>query len=290
MDRQRRVVLCEGEMELRFQSWRVAPLLLLVLCSSDSLNVRILNEEPVHVIPGSDLLLRARIESSAREEIAEVTWERETETGPVPNRETLATCPGSSSDNNTPCTGTKPNMVAEMGEEETALHISEYEATDGGDYIVTVTQHDGNKTSARCIVREYEAVHHVSVSINVSHSLLVCAEAWGTEPIFSWLYNRVALSQTVGEVSQDGTTLRITQNPICGRFTCRVSNKLGYATATYTAAQCESQEGHSGTVAAVVCLFLLLICGGLLGLLLWWRHRRSVHSRERLHENIDDNS
>lgn len=268
---------------MRFLSWRVAPLLLLALCSSDSSNVRILNEEPVHVILGSDLLLRAHVES--QEEIAVVTWERETETGPAPNRVTLATC---SSD--TPCAGTKPNVAASIGEQETALQISGYEASDGGDYIVTVTHQNGNKTSARCIVREYEAVHHVSVSINVSHSLLVCAEAWGTEPIFSWLYNRVALSQTVGEVSQDGTTLHITQKPICGRFTCRVSNKLGYATATYTAGKCESEEGHSGTVAAVVCVFLLLICGGLLGLLLWWRHRRSVHSRERLHEHVDDNS
>lgn len=288
MDRQRREILCEGEMELWVQGWRAAPLLLLVLCSADSLNVRILNEEPVHVIPGSDLLLRARIESSVREEIAMVTWERETETGPAPDRETLASCPGGGDE--TPCTGTKANVRAELGEEESALHISGYEATDGGDYIVTVTQRDGNRTSARCIVREYEAVHHVSVSINVSHSLLVCAEAWGTEPIFSWLYDRAALSRAVGEVSQDGTTLRITQLPICGRYTCRVSNKLGHATATYTADQCQSQEGHSGTVAAVVCLFLLLICGGVLGLLLWWRHRRSVHSRERLHEHIDDNS
>lgn len=274
---------------LWFLSWRVvvmvAPLLLLAPLSSDSLTVRILNEEPVHVIPGYDLLLHARIESSAREKIAMVTWERETETGPAPDRVTLATCPS-----NSPCAGTRPNITANMGGQETALHIRGYEAADGGDYIVTVTLQNGNKTSARCIVREYEAVHHVSVSINVSHSMLVCAEAWGTEPTFSWLYNRVALTQTVGQVSRDGTVLRITQSPICGRFTCRVSNKLGYATASYTAAKCETEENNGGTVAAVVCVFLLLICGGLMGLLLWWRNRRSSNSRERLQEHMDDNS
>lgn len=272
---------------LCFLSWRVVPLLLLAPCSSKSLNVRILNEGPVHVIPGTNLLLRARIESTSREKLTEITWEREAETGPTPNRVTLATCPGGSSSR---CTGTKPNVLANMGDQDTTLQISEYEPSDGGDYIVTVTHQNGNKTSARCIVREYEAVHHVTVSINVSHSVLVCAEAWGTEPNFSWFYNRVALTQTVGEVSQDGTTLQITQSPICGRFTCRVSNKLGYATATYAAAQCESQEDHSGTIAAVVCVLLLLICGGLLGLLLWWRHRRNISSRERLHEHMDDNS
>lgn len=281
----RRGSLCEeGDMELLwFLSWRVAPLLLLMPCSCKSVNVRILNEEPVHVIPGNSLLLRARIERVARERLAAITWEREAETGPTPNRVTLATCPGQGS---SPCAGTKPNVQAKVGEQGATLQISGYEVADGGDYIVTVTPQNGNKTSARCIVREYEAVHHVSVSINVSHSVLVCAEAWGTEPNFSWLYNRVELTHTVGEVSHNGTTLRITQSPICGRFTCKVSNKLGSATATYTAGACESQENHSGTVAAWVCV-MLLICVGLLGLFLWWRHRRHVSSRERLHDHME---
>lgn len=266
----------------------MALLLLLMSCSCKSLNVRILNEEPVHVIPDTNLLLRARIESVAREKLTVITWERETETGPTPNRVTLATCPGNS---NSPCAGTKPNVLANVGEQETTLQISGYGPSDGGDYIVTVTPQNGNKTSARCIVREYEAVHHVSVSINVSHSMLVCTEAWGTEPNFSWFHNRVALTQTVGQVSQDGTTLRITQSPICGCFTCMVSNKLGYSTASYTAANCESQEdNNSGTIAAVVCVLLLGICGGLLGLLFWWRHRRNSNSRERLREHTDDHS
>lgn len=272
---------------LYFLTWRVVPLLLLMPYSSKSLNVRILNKEPVHVIPGNNLLLRARIESAAQDKLTVITWERETETGPTPNRVTLATCPGSS---NSPCAGTEPNVLASFGEQETTLQISGYAPLDGGDYIVTVTPQNGNKTSARCLVREYEAVHHVSVSINVSHSLLVCAEAWGTEPNFSWLYNRMALTQTVGKVSENGTTLHITQSPICGRFTCRVSNKLGYATATYTAGNCDTPEDNTGTIAAVVCVLLLLICGGLLGLLFWWRHRRSISSRERLHEHMDDNS
>lgn len=80
-----------------------------------------------------------------------------------------------------------------------------------------------------------EAVHHVSVSINVSHSSLVCGEAWGTDPHFSWLYERVAITKTVGSVSKDGTTLLVTMTPFCGHFTCVVSNKLGYSSATYTA-------------------------------------------------------
>lgn len=93
-----------------------------------------------------------------------------------------------------------------------------------------------------------EAVHHVSVSINVSHSLLVCGEAWGTDPHFSWLHERVAITKTVGNVSKDGTTLFVTKKPICGHFTCMVSNKLGYSSATYTA----------GTILTLYCLCLPL--------------------------------
>uniref|UniRef100_A0AAV2M9D5 Ig-like domain-containing protein n=1 Tax=Knipowitschia caucasica TaxID=637954 RepID=A0AAV2M9D5_KNICA len=113
-----------------------------------------------------------------------------------------------------------------------------------------------------------KAIHHVSVSISQSQSELVCAEAWGTEPHYSWLHDRATVSQTVGRVSQDGTRLRITQSPVCGRFTCRIHNKLGSATATYTADECAVRD-HSGTIAAVTCVLLLLLCGGLLGLLLW---------------------
>ncbi|MEQ2281103.1 hypothetical protein AMECASPLE_026924 [Ameca splendens] len=80
-----------------------------------------------------------------------------------------------------------------------------------------------------------EAVHHVSVSINMYHSTLVCHEAWGTDPSFSWLHERAAITQQVGRVSKDGNTLFVTMTPICGHFTCMVGNKLGYSSATYTA-------------------------------------------------------
>lgn len=80
-----------------------------------------------------------------------------------------------------------------------------------------------------------EAVHHVSISINVSHSLLICHEAWGTDPSFIWLHERAAITQQVGKVSKDGNMLIVTTTPICGHFTCMVSNKLGYSSATYTA-------------------------------------------------------
>ncbi|KAI3360568.1 hypothetical protein L3Q82_002438 [Scortum barcoo] len=214
-----------------FLCWRVAPLLLLMPCGIQSMSVRILNEEPVYVIPSSSLVLKARIEQGPLEEVSVVTWERESETGLAPGRVTLAMCPSRS----VKCAGARPNVHVNVEQQETTLEINGYSSADSGVYAVTVTDHTGANITAHCIVRLYEAVHHVSVSINVSHSSLVCGEAWGTEPQFSWLYERVAITKAVGRVSKDGTTLFVNMTPLCGHFTCMVSNKLGYSSATYSA-------------------------------------------------------
>lgn len=263
-----------------FLCWRVALLLLFSPCGLQCMSVHIINREPVHVIPGSDLVLKARVEQGPLESISVLTWERELETGPDPKRVTLATCVGRS----IKCVGTRPNVYVNVAEKEATLEIKAYSDEDSGVYILTVKDHKGVNTSAQCIVRIYEPVHHVSVSINVSHSSLVCGEAWGTDPHFSWLHEQVAITNTVGTVSKDGTILIVTKTPFCGHFTCMVSNKLGYSSATYTAAPCET--GGRGTTAAVVCLIFLLLFGGVLAFLLW-RRRRHSNRGERLHEHLD---
>lgn len=265
-----------------FLSWKVALLLLSMPCGLQCMTVRILNKQPVHVIPDSNLVLKARVEHGPLEEVSMVSWEWEPKTGTSHERVTLAKCPGRS----LKCAGTRPKVHVNVEQQETTLQINGFSGADSGVYTVTVTDHKGAETAAQCIVRKYEAVHHVSVSINVSHSSLVCVEAWGTDPRFNWLHERVAITQTVGRISEDGTTLFVTKTPICGHFTCIVSNKLGYSSAIYTAAPCET-EGGRGTTAAVVCAVLLLLFGGVLAFLLWRRHRHSSR-RERLHEHLDD--
>ncbi|XP_034030019.1 uncharacterized protein si:dkeyp-97a10.2 [Thalassophryne amazonica] len=265
-----------------FLCWRLTLLLLLSPSGFHCLSVHITNQEPVHVISGSVLVLQAQIEHGPMEEVSMVTWEREPETGTTPGRVTLATCPGKSAT----CAGERLNILVKIEHQKTTLQITEYHRQDGGVYSVTVTNQTGSKSTAQCIVREYEAVHHVSVSINTSHSILVCGEAWGTDPRFNWLHDRVTITKAVGRVSADGMTLVITMTPICGHFTCMVSNKLGYSSASYAAAPCEMEGG--GTTAAVVCLVVLLLCAGALALLLWYRRRQHNNRRERLHEDVDD--
>ncbi|CAJ1062765.1 uncharacterized protein si:dkeyp-97a10.2 [Xyrichtys novacula] len=249
------------------------------------MSVHILNEGPVYIMPDDPLRLEARIEQGPLEKISTVTWEREPESGVGPGKEILASCPGTGL-NGSVCAGTRPNVHGNMKNEKTNLQISRYSSTDSGVYAVTVTDHKGVKTTAHCIVRTYEPVHHVTVSINVSHSSLVCGEAWGTDPHFSWLHERMAITQTVGTISKDGTTLIVTMKPFCGHFTCIVSNKLSFSSGSFTAAPCET-EGR-GMTAAVVCLvILLLIVIGVLAFVLWRRHRHG-HRGERLHEHLDD--
>ncbi|XP_055358858.1 uncharacterized protein si:dkeyp-97a10.2 [Betta splendens] len=152
----------------RFLCWRV---LLLLLSTSRGLlvSVHILNEQPVYVIPGSSLVLRARVDPGPPQAPPAVTWEREPESGAAGARETLATCPGGSGG----CAGARPGVRAGVEQLEATLQVSGYGRADGGVYVVTVRDREGATATARCIVREYEAVHHVSIGVNASHSALV---------------------------------------------------------------------------------------------------------------------
>lgn len=114
--------------------------------------VHITNEQPVHVIPGSRLDLKAWIKMDPRDEISMVTWERAPKTGFKPV--TLATCSGSS----LKCVGARPNVDANTEQQETTLHINGYGREDSGEYSVTVTDGTGASSTARCIVREYGTV------------------------------------------------------------------------------------------------------------------------------------
>lgn len=125
-----------------------------VPCGLLAMSVHIVNEEPVHVIPGSALLLNARMEHGPLEDIAMVTWEREPKTGASPQRVTLATCPG----RRAKCFGSRSNILGSVEQQDTSLQIIGYRAEDSGVYTVTVTDHRGATTSAQCIVRTYGTV------------------------------------------------------------------------------------------------------------------------------------
>lgn len=126
------------------------------------MSVRIVNQEPVQVIPGSALLLQARVEHGPLEDIATVTWEREPETGVSPGRVTLATCPGRRP---AECSGSRSDVLVRVDEQDTSLHIAGYSAEDSGVYTVTTTDHRGASASAQCIVRTYGTViEHLFIS------------------------------------------------------------------------------------------------------------------------------
>lgn len=123
-------------------------------CGLQCVSVHILNKEPVYVIPGSSLVLKARIEQGPLEEVSVVTWSREPETGVAPERVTLATCPGRS----LKCAGARPNVHVNVEQQKTTLQINGYGGDDSGVYGVTVTDHKGANTTAHCIVRIYGTV------------------------------------------------------------------------------------------------------------------------------------
>ncbi|XP_063054826.1 uncharacterized protein si:dkeyp-97a10.2 [Engraulis encrasicolus] len=262
-------------MELR--TWLCFLVLGLALQPGQCVSVHFLSPKPLYVAVSETLVLRTEIDIRTKEAVPMVTWEHlanDTHSADPQKRVTVAAYPGN--------LGNKRVVMEEQG---AVLKISNFGHADAGVYIINVTDHTGYVASAQHIVAEYLPVYHVSVMVNVSHTSLHCKEAWGTEPVFSWFHDLTAVERSKGRLSSDNTTLYVQTPHICGTFTCTVSNRLGYSSASYKTEPCE-RSGHSGTVA-VVFLFLLLIVAGVLLFLLWRRQRVYMTRGERLREDDD---
>ncbi|XP_062841570.1 uncharacterized protein si:dkeyp-97a10.2 [Trichomycterus rosablanca] len=263
-------------MELKL--WSSCLVLLLqafVLPSCRGVSVRFSNQNTVYVVKGQNLFLEADIQLVAGDSITKVTWERqpEGEKDSGKSRTTVAEYPAKT-----------PGQRATVEKNGCLLKLVNYQSADSGVYTITVTDQRGGQSSARRTVHEYEAVHHVSVMVNVSHDILHCTEAWGTEPVFRWLHEQEVVTEDVGRVSADGASLYL-KSKLCGHFTCVVSNKLGHSSDTYTADPCKRQ--NNGTTVIVVCLVLLLLLAGGLAFL-FWRRRSFSNRRQRFWNSHED--
>ncbi|KAM9436866.1 uncharacterized protein Hap1MRO34_001225 [Clarias gariepinus] len=259
-------------MDLGSQCFRASILFqaFVLLPSCLCLSVRLSCQQTVYVVSGGNLVLTA--DFGSENHVTKVTWEHMGKGNSV--KTTVAEYPARSN---------AGRVTLDKG--GAVMTLRNYQGKDTGMYTVTVRDEKGDQSSSQCAVNEYVAVHHVSVMVNVSHSILHCMEAWGTEPVFHWLHEKVAVTDAVGHVSPDGTTLHL-NTPLCGHFTCLVSNKLGHSSSTYTAAPCE-RESRSSAVA-VVCLVLFLLLAGGFSYLLWRRCPRYRNRGERLQEPEDD--
>ncbi|XP_048009204.1 uncharacterized protein si:dkeyp-97a10.2 isoform X2 [Megalobrama amblycephala] len=266
-----------GDMDPRLQPF-IRTLLLLHVCwlwSVQCLSVRFTNQQSVYVIRSQNLILQAQIELLEGERVAKVTWEHSAKTSGKSS--TVAEFPHN----------VMGDWRVTLEEQGSMLKIKDFQAEDGGVYTVTVTDQSGQRRSAQQTIQEYLAVNHVSVMVNVSHSVLHCMEAWGTEPSFSWLHEKVAVTEKVGHVSADGTSL-IVSSTFCGHFTCVVSNKLGHSSATYTAEPCESTNRSTSAVVVFLLLLLLLLIASSLAFLMWRRYKHGQNRRERLREPYEE--
>ncbi|KAJ8405002.1 hypothetical protein AAFF_G00329230 [Aldrovandia affinis] len=268
----------EGEEAMRSRHqcpvWGVYLLLVLFPGQWECLSVHFPSEQPLHVILTQTLVLEAQIDLGMGEQVTLVTWERESLGGDSSEKVKVAEFPQKTAN---------PRITTEK--QGATLRVTDFRHEDQGVYTITVMEQGNVQSLASKIIQVYEAVHHVSVAINVSHSLLSCGEAWGTDPRFSWLHETGVVTEEVGRVSADGKVLQLFAKP-CGHFTCIVSNSLGHSSATYTAEPCERQG--SGTMVAVVFLVILLICGGALAFLVWRRRRTYKNRGERLREPYED--
>ncbi|XP_052002591.1 SLAM family member 9 [Xyrauchen texanus] len=253
----------------------IRTVLLIQICllwSGQCLSLHFTNQQPIYVIKGHSLILQVQLDLQDGERVAKVTWDYKANNSA--KILTVAEFPGRVS-----------NGRVTVDQQGSTLKIRDYHPADSGIYTVTVTNQSGQRRSEQQVVQEYLAVNHVSVMVNVSHCTLHCMEAWGTEPTFTWLHEQAAVTEEVGRVSADGTSLYISSS-CCGHFTCVVSNKLGHSSGTYTAEPCERK--NKATTAVVVCSLLMLLLVTSLVFLLWRRHRYQSNRRERLIEPYED--
>lgn len=264
-----------GIMEPRLQRFTAALLLFKVCClwSAQCLSVHFSNPQHVYVIRGQHLLLQAQIQRLDTEHVFKVTWERSEKASG--KRSTLAEFPLKESDGR-----------VSLENQGATLRIRDYQLADAGLYTVTVTDTAGQRRTAQTTVQEYLAVHHVSVMLNVSHSVLHCMESWGTEPTYKWLHDSVQLTEKLGHVSTDGASLQVSGS-FCGRFTCVVSNRQGHSSASYTAEPCDNSN-RSTTAAIVFLLLLLTIVAAFLAFILWRRRRHGANRPQRLREPYEE--
>nr|XP_023668782.1 T-lymphocyte surface antigen Ly-9-like [Paramormyrops kingsleyae] len=246
-------------------------LLLLALLSPQCLclTVYIQTRQPLHVIPGSSLVLKAQISKKTGEQMTKVMWERDAENRAGLAKVLVAVFPGQNAD---------PRMSVDDG--GATLIVKDFRVEDCGVYTISVMNQTNVLHSASCLVREYKAVSQVSTSINTSHPSLHC-EASGTDPHFSWLHEEQTVPREMGYLSADSRMLYLSSEP-CGHFTCVVSNSIGKDSASFMAEPCKRHR--SSTPAVTISLTVLLSSVGIFTYYMWRRRSRLSIRAERLHE------
>ncbi|XP_048882884.1 T-lymphocyte surface antigen Ly-9 isoform X2 [Brienomyrus brachyistius] len=249
-------------------TWTEVLLLALLSPQCLCLTVYIQTRQPLHVIPGSSLVLKAQISKKTGEQITKVMWERDAENRAGLAKVRVAEFPGQNAD---------PRMSVDDG--GATLTVKDFREEDCGVYTISVMNQTNELHNASCLVREY-TVSQVSTSINMSHPSLHC-EALGTDLHFDWLHEEQTVPHELGYLSADNRVLYLSSGP-CGHFTCVVSNSIGKDSASFMAESCRRQG--SSTLAVTISLTVLLICVGIFTYYMWRRRSRLSNRAERLHE------
>ncbi|KAG7317930.1 hypothetical protein KOW79_018965 [Hemibagrus wyckioides] len=193
---------------MRFdQCWLTLCLLSVeVLHMSESIAVKFSQNEPLYVALGQTLVLEVQFQLQQKETIQLLTWELKNSNGEVRVAEGLTTY----------------NNRTAVGKSGALLRIKGVVDSDYGIYKVTVTSDNGDQMSDSRQVLQITNPPTASLSM---HCSVAAQGAQWDSPSFLWYVDGVKVTNETGEISEEGSLLRLVK--LGHNYTCIASSSQG---------------------------------------------------------------
>ncbi|KAI4890763.1 hypothetical protein NFI96_014116, partial [Prochilodus magdalenae] len=172
------------------------------------LSVRFLNKGPINVGLNNVLVLDAKFELRPGEYIRLVTWDRKVD-----------------STENRLVTNDEPTDKARISVENgrARLRLINVRGSDQGLYVITVTDGNGDQTSASLFVQVVQRPPKAKLSLDCS---MVMEGAQWDIPVFSWWVDGVQVDNRTANHSADGSKLHLSGS-LANNYTCIITSSLG---------------------------------------------------------------
>ncbi|XP_063054828.1 uncharacterized protein LOC134449021 isoform X1 [Engraulis encrasicolus] len=243
---------------------------ILVVCIQQiqSLSVRYIDEQPIYVSVGRDLVLETVIEKLPQEKVLMVTWERTSDAG----ARRLATIPGKTQDSR-----------ISTAKDGATLRISGLQESDFGHYTITVTDQDGTQTFKGKDVRKNDRPPETSVVLLCDVS---AARAQWDRPVVTWLVDGVKLTNQTANTSEGGSKLHLQE--VKGRnYTCISDSSLGTSTAHFILADSTQIPGHLSLITVIVILCIVFAAVSVIFYCLYTKLKKTIKQPDETNKPLN---
>ncbi|KAL6462131.1 hypothetical protein MHYP_G00285530 [Metynnis hypsauchen] len=226
-----------------------------------SLSVKFPYEKPIYVALGRTLVVEAQFELQPGENVRLVMWDRKRDS------EVRLVTDGRTTD--------KRISVEKNG---ALLKLTGVKESDYGFYVITVTDDNGDQIVTNVEVRKAQTPPVASFSLDCA--VVTEGEQWD-KPVFSWWVDGQEINNNTGNLSADGSKLRL-QNIQANNYTCVIDSSQGTSVVQHIRAPdptpTPTPEPSSSSPCTGRVVVLSAIAAILIGFCIWAaRHERPNH-------------